>query len=185
MLFDPTAYGAKTAAILALDGDGCRPMPLTFAAGGVEKAREPLQEAGPGTWFPQAAFPEGALSGLWLYFSFFDESHRISQDLETPEGSFWHGIAHRREPDAGNAGYWFRRVGRHPVFSGLRDAAAGILASVPSPQLKLGDHWDPFAFIDFCESARRQPGSEQEKIAMQIQLAEWQLLFDHCARPAR
>jgi hypothetical protein len=29
-------------------------------------------------------------SGLWLAFNFLDESHRISQDIDTPTGSYWH-----------------------------------------------------------------------------------------------
>jgi hypothetical protein len=48
-----------------------------------------------------------------------------------------------------------------------------------------GAEWDPFAFIDFCESARKAGGSEQEVIAMQVQLAEWQLLFDYCAKESQ
>ena len=102
----------------------------------------------------------------------------ISQDIGTVEGSFWHGILHRQEPDPDNAKYWFRRVGEHPIFSKLRDAA--IELGFAAKQI-----WDPFAFIDYCEAARRKPGSREEQTAMAIQLAEWQLLFDYCARPAR
>src|SRR5262245_60684130 len=28
-------------------------------------------------------------AGLWLWFEFFEESHGISQDLGTAEGSYW------------------------------------------------------------------------------------------------
>src|SRR5262245_3674168 len=41
------------------------------------------------------------LAGLWLAHDFLDESHAISQEIETPDGSYWHAIMHRREPD-----YW-------------------------------------------------------------------------------
>lgn len=123
------------------------------------------------------------MSGLWLYHDCFDEAHKISQDLATVDGSFWHGILHRREPDPGNAAYWFRRVGRHPVFPALRDAAAEIVARHPSAGLRLGPEWDPFQWIDYWEEARRQPGTEKEAAAMEIQRAEWELLFDWCARP--
>ena len=43
------------------------------------------------------------LSGLWLVAGDIDESHTISQDLGSAEGSFLHGIMHRREGDFGNA----------------------------------------------------------------------------------
>jgi hypothetical protein len=33
------------------------------------------------------------LAGLWLLHDFLDESHNISQDIETPTGSFWHVLA--------------------------------------------------------------------------------------------
>jgi hypothetical protein len=59
------------------------------------------------------------LAGMWLWNGFLGQSHELSQSIDTPEGSWWHGIMHRREPDAGNAAYWFRRVGNHPLFSTL------------------------------------------------------------------
>src|SRR5262245_63172112 len=62
------------------------------------------------------------LSGLWLWHDFLDESHRLSQDIDTVEGSYWHAIMHRREPDYGNAKYWFRRVEQHEIFDQLAAA---------------------------------------------------------------
>ena len=47
------------------------------------------------------------------------------------------------------AAYWFRRVGKHPIFPHLRDAAAEL-------GWRVKDKWDPFAFIDYCESARKR-----------------------------
>jgi hypothetical protein len=69
-------------------------------------------------------------------------------------------------------------VGQHPVFPALREKAKSL--GFPGE-----GEWNPFQFIEFCEEARRIPGSEDEVVACRIQLAEWQLLFDYCARPSR
>ena len=69
---------------------------------------------------------DACVAGLWLMCDFLDESHAISQDIDTPSGSYWHAILHRREPDYSNAKYWFRQVGRHPIFESLATAARQI-----------------------------------------------------------
>jgi hypothetical protein len=184
MIFTASEYGGEVAAILALDGGGARLMPLAGGTCSSAEAARRLKAASPGKLFPGARAPEAALSGLWLYFSCLDESHKLSQEIASAEGSFWHGIMHRQEPDAGNASYWFGRVGRHPVFAPLRDAAAEIVAASKDAGFPVGAEWDAFAFVDFCDAARRKPGSGAERLAREIQRAEWQLLFDYCARPA-
>ena len=159
-------------------------MPLAIASCTSEEARRVLRGKKAADLFPNANHPEAALSGLWLYFSCYDESHNIAQDVDTAEGSYWHGIVHRQEPDPGNSAYWFHRVGTHPVFAILHEAGKHVLDSHPEVKAyTLKSAWDPFAFIDFCEYARRRAGSEDEQAAREIQQAEWQLLFDHCARP--
>jgi hypothetical protein len=176
MGFDPRAYGADVAEILALDGSGERLMPLAMGRCSSEEAHRRIAATTAARLFPGSRAPEAALSGLYLYFSCIDEAHSIAQDVNTVEGSFWHGIVHRQEPDAGNSSYWFRRVGAHPLFPSLRESAATF-------GIDFGARWDPFAFIDFCEEARRRPGSSEEQRALAVQRAEWQLLFDYCARP--
>jgi hypothetical protein len=115
-------------------------------------------------------------AGLWLHFDFFEESHSISQDLRTPEGSYWHAILHRREPDAFNAKYWFRQVGVHAIFSKLAAAAHSMEPSFSK------SHWDPVRFVDLCE-AHRGTGSAMESKLIEIQSAEWRLLMEHCLTP--
>ena len=123
------------------------------------------------------------MSGLWLYFSCLEESHQVSQGIHSPDGSFWHAIMHRQEPDAGNSAYWFRQTGRHAIFDALAAEARQLVDAQAGVEFKVGERWDPFAFIDFCESARCKPGGPAEALAMRIQQVEWQLLFDYCARP--
>jgi hypothetical protein len=126
-------------------------------------------------------------AGLWLLHDFFDESHAISQDIETPEGSYWHGILHRREPDYGNAAYWFRRVRNHAVFATLRTVAATLAQEAGTPAggefLTRQSAWDPFAFIDLCQSVAsgRTPC---ELLCRKIQRAEWDALFTYCYEQA-
>jgi hypothetical protein len=126
------------------------------------------------------------LAGLWLKYDFLDESHTISQDIETPTGSYWHGIMHRREPDYGNAKYWFRRVGNHPVFAPLLLAAQEEAAPLTIPaamEIKAWHAWDPYRFVDFCQQAATDK-EQFQLLCRVIALREWELLFDHSYREA-
>lgn len=114
-----------------------------------------------------------SLAGLWLYYDYLDESHTISQSLDTREGSYWHAIMHRREPDPWNAKYWFRRVGDHPVLDQLREQAPARGYAFT----------DPATFVDFVEQVRGS-GSAEEETAQTVQRLEWELLFDHCVHAA-
>jgi hypothetical protein len=130
---------------------------------------------------------QACLAGLWLRYDFLDESHRISQEIDNPTGSFWHGIMHRREGDFGNAKYWFRRVGEHPIFDELAAAAAPLAADSPPTDaarfLIDGKTWNPFKFVDLCESASGKSPS-LAPLCMAIQEREWELLFAFCHRQA-
>jgi hypothetical protein len=169
MEFRPTAYGPEVAGILALDGNGERLMPLVHGSCSSPRAKAALDALA-----QRKLLHESALAGLYLYFSCWDEAHNVAQNIETPEGSYWHAIVHRQEPDAGNAGYWFRQVGAHPIFPALREEAARI-------GVDFGPRWNSSAFIEMCERARREPGSDAGRMALETQRAEWQLLFDYCA----
>jgi hypothetical protein len=140
-----------------------------------------------------AAFPPGAdrdlvaacRAGLWLAFNFLDEAHEISQDLATVEGSYWHALMHRREPDFTNSKYWFRSVGTHPIFDALSAAAhkqaAG--ASGPAALLARQTHWDALAFVDLCQM-NEEPKSPDDNLCRHIQHIEWSLLFAYCYKKA-
>lgn len=181
MDFDPGRYGPEVARILAMGDNGNRLTGLVCGPCVSEEARRTLAQHRAVDLFPARRDPEAAMAGLWLYFSCFEEAHHLVETPKTSDGEYWHGILHRQEPDPGNAAYWFRRVGRHPVCAGLAAEAKEILQRYPNAEFRVGQ-WDPFAFVHFCERARRQPGSDQEQVAKEIQRAEWQLLFDYSAR---
>ncbi len=135
----------------------------------------------------QDDFARACLAGLWLYNDFLDESHAISQELASIEGSYWHAIMHRREPDYVNSKYWFRRVGQHSIFEALLHNAGTLIEAAGRPMgstaLVERHQWDPYAFVDVCEKALLQ-GGELDSLCRQIQRAEWDLLFAHCAAKA-
>jgi hypothetical protein len=166
--FRAEQYGPDITRILALQTNGERLMPLVRS----ECVSTPALDA-----VKQLSAPRSVQAGLYLYFSCWDEAHSTADSIENPDGYFWHAIVHRQEPDAWNSGYWFQRVGTHPTWSRL--AAEATDAGYDS-----GREWDPFGFVEFCEFARKRPGSNEEQLAMVVQRLEWQLLFDHCARGA-
>ncbi len=85
------------------------------------------------------------------------------------------------EPDTANAGYWFRRVGNHPVFEPLQRRAAEILQGQQAVGWKLKAAWDPFLFLQWCDEARSEASDQKGRVAREIQMAEWELLFQWCA----
>ena len=111
-------------------------------------------------------FPEGiqetdmancCLSGLWLLHNFLDRSHDISQEIQSPEGSFWHAIMHRLEGDFWNSKYWYRKVGNHSAYQSVQP------------------NWNPETYVDSCEAAGNT-GTEIQQTAV----AEWKALFQFC-----
>lgn len=142
-------------------------MPLAPQGCSSDRARDVLLATKAEDLFPHARSAQAAMSGLFLYFSCLDEAHKIAQEISTAEGSYWHGIMHRQEPDPANAAYWFRKVGDHPVRRELREADSRYPG--------------PLEFIDMCEEARQEPNSPLETAAREIQRLEWQLLFAWCA----
>jgi hypothetical protein len=56
-----------------------------------------------------------ALIGLWWDAKDnWDLAHESAQQDEGPDGSWVHAYLHRKEGDASNAGYWYRRAGKQP-----------------------------------------------------------------------
>ncbi len=159
---------------------------------GSNEARDLLETTKPAQLLASGAVKraddgEAMLAGLWLWFDWLDESHTISQGIETPSGSYWHAIMHRREGDYSNSKYWLHRIGRHEIFSPLAKAAhalEGDELAVDVPILFAAEaDWDPFRFVDLCQRTIGS-ASTQESLCRGVQQSEWELLFDHCYRRA-
>ena len=186
-----TDYGQKIRALLA--GAPLNVLGPGEAISGARKQIEMIDTSFSDVVDPRKvtdrSMAQACVAGLWLRFDFLDRSHEISQELRNSTGSFWHGIMHRREPDYGNAKYWFQRVPQHAIFPALckaaREVAIGKDSLPPAAEfLATQQQWDPFQFVDLVSAAARGKSQPLVELCQQIQLCEWELLFDFCFRCA-
>jgi hypothetical protein len=156
-----------------------------------EKPRRPrlaraLSEPALASMFPSVSHAKrlALAAGLLQVHNFWDASHDAAQQAddrgERATSGYWHGIAHRREPDASNAAYWFRRVGRHPVFVPLAEGVRPYFAEEGLPALESdlmpGGEWNASAMTGLCAAARAD--TPQERLARRIQRLEMWLLLE-------
>ena len=134
MLSEPIAGGMRRENSVRLACNG------TMEGMSPEAEIAAILDAGAGAQALLAAseLPPGIRTGLWLRCGFWAEAHNVAQDLHTPTGSYWHAILHRAEPDEFNAGYWFRKIGSHPVL------------------LQMADRWDLNAFTHASPAERER-----------------------------
>jgi hypothetical protein len=87
---------------------------------------------------------------LLLWHDHWDAAHQVAQtDEGERDHDLLHGIAHRREGDFGNSGYWFRGAGDHPCFPDIAKRVAAVIPADHALRAKIlpGGKWDPLAFV--------------------------------------
>jgi hypothetical protein len=134
-------------------------------------------------------------AGLLQINGFLDASHTEAQGVEHQgrhaNADYWHAIHHRREPDYGNANYWFRHVGDHPIHAELGRAAdevitrlAGREAAALQKRLGTPNAWNPSAFVGFCQQSASEADGRLRQLAEEIQWREMRLLLEQTHRDA-
>lgn len=129
-------------------------------------------------------------AGLLQIHDQLDASHSLSQSVEGESsdgtGDYWHAIMHRREPDYSNSGYWFRRVGTHPIFEDLANLAAQWLTESATTRPVVSPvengRWDPMAMIELCRHAEQSGAADQIAAAEMLQWFEMRMLLEHSLR---
>lgn len=86
------------------------------------RAQPPADEASPCV---KALWHDAA--GDW------ETAHEIVQELAGADAAWVHAYLHRKEGDAGNAGYWYRRAGRPFSELSLDDEWAEITTALANP----------------------------------------------------
>lgn len=115
-----------------------------------------------------------------LWHDHWDAAHVIAQSDEgASDHDLLHAIAHRREGDFSNAGYWFRGAGTHPCFDLIAARVKPLLTGNPALLAKLlpNGTWNPQAFLKSVERAVKKSGDADDGNLLRALQAEEMIAY--------
>jgi hypothetical protein len=63
----------------------------------------------------------------------WEAAHEVAQDVPDPDGAWVHAYLHRKEGDAGNAAYWYRRASKPVCRRSLAEEWREIVEAFLAP----------------------------------------------------
>ena len=122
-------------------------------------------------------------SGLLQIYDFWEESHECAQTAddkgEKQISAHWHAICHRREPDPGNANYWWARVRNNRISNSLEEIIAATEPELTVDELSIAkslmDHGKFNHRAMTSNAISVCSGSPQEKFLRRVQ--KYELFF--------
>jgi hypothetical protein len=146
---------------------------------GPEEIRQVIQET---DWRERLKMADDSLvktGALWLY-GFIEEAHALAQQNPSSEGSYWHALVHRSEGDFENSLYWYKRVGKHSIFSRLYSEVESIRGEAGDTgtiqELLAEPVWNPRRMVDLCRKASAG-GPAQTPVLKRVAAIEFNLLM--------
>lgn len=123
--------------------------------------------------------------GLWLWNDYLDEAHKLTQQIDTDTGSFWHAIVHRREGHFPNSRHWYAKAKNHPAMEAIANQASVLFNDLPADNRLIRltlTGWNADYFLDLIQ--HQHPDDPFNPVLVILQKLEWRILIEYCASMA-
>lgn len=192
---DLTKLAPEIVALLVRRGSGLPS--LAWHDRNIPPAKSALDQIDDTQLFDSAALAdEGMVAAvramLYLWNGWPDDCKMYAQAAGQSERHLLTGICDRQAGNAVAAKNAFQQIDGHPIFASLASYLLEVIGVKADARVrrfvdivKLGETWEPFAFIDLFEQVRAgKLCKAAEEAVRSVQCREFELLFNHCYQGA-